>query len=81
MKCEVTSVPARKEYGGVEVPLIRNLCTRCRAVVGLTPGHLAFGERAAGDWGGGAKCGLRVFQGKKNVLPVPGIEPKLLCPL
>ena len=37
-----------KEYGGVEVPLIRNLCTRCRAVVSLTPRHLTCGVRAAG---------------------------------
>jgi hypothetical protein len=69
MKCEVTPVPAMKEYGGGEVPLIRNLCTRCRAVVGLTPGHLTFGERAAGiheirDWVC-AKGGLGVFKERK----------------
>jgi hypothetical protein len=69
MKCKVTPVPAMKEYGGVEVPLIFNLCTRCRAVVSLTPEHRNFGERAAGtheirDWVG-AKRGLEVFKERK----------------
>jgi hypothetical protein len=69
MKCKVTAVPAMKERGGVEVPLIRNLCTNCRAVVRLTPGHPTFGERAAGtheirDWVG-AKSGLEVLKERK----------------
>jgi len=37
-----------KEYDEVEVPLIRNLCARCRAVVSLPPEHLTFGKGAAG---------------------------------
>lgn len=57
------------ECGGVEVPLIRNLCARCSTLVSLTLGHLAFGERAAGtheirDWVG-AKSGLEVFKERK----------------
>jgi hypothetical protein len=69
MKCKVPPVPAMKEYGGVEVPLIRNLCTRCRTVVSFTPGYLTFGERAAGthevrDWVG-AKSGLEVSKERK----------------
>jgi hypothetical protein len=69
MKCEVTPVPAIKEYGGVEVPLICNFCTRCSAMVSLTPGNLAFGEGSAGthevrDWVG-TKGGLEVFKERK----------------
>lgn len=40
MKCNVAPVFDMKEDGGVEVPLNRNLCSRCRALVNLTPGHL-----------------------------------------